>query len=107
MPTEDLARFGQLYLQKGMWNGERILSEERIETAITLQTSTGSDPHSDWEQGYGYHFRLGRHNPCHSDDNFGQFCVVMHEQDAILALTSGGASYKTQDIQNLSGIIYC
>ena len=49
MPTEDLGRFGQLYLQKGMWNGERILSEERIETAITLQTSTGSDPHSDWE----------------------------------------------------------
>lgn len=101
LKTEDLARFGQLYLQKGMWDGERILSEEWIKTATMLQTSTGSDPYSDWEQGYGYHFWLGRHNTYHSDGDFGQFCIVMPEQDTVLALTGGVASYKTQDILNL------
>ena len=101
LKTEDLTRFGQLYLQKGLWNGERILSEQWIETATTRQTATGSDPDSDWEQGYGYHFWLGRHNAYHSDGTFGQFCVVMPEQDAVLALTGGVASYKTQDVLNL------
>ena len=33
--ARDLARFGQLYLQKGMWDGERLLSEEWIEFVRT------------------------------------------------------------------------
>jgi len=87
--TEDIARFGQFYLQKGQWNGEQILSEEWIEMATARQTSNGSNPESDWEQGYGYQFWRCRHNVYRGDGAFGQYCIVMPEQDAVLAITSG------------------
>lgn len=81
--TEDIARFGQLYLQKGVWDGERVLSEAWVEAATSRQTSNGSDPDSDWEQGYGYLFWRGRHGSYRTDGAFGQFCIVLPEQDAV------------------------
>ena len=59
--TEDIARFGQLYLQKGNWNGKQLVPEAWIEAATSRQTSNGSDPNSDWNQGYGYQFWRCRH----------------------------------------------
>ena len=40
--ARDLARFGLLYLQDGMWNGERLLSEEWIEFVRTPAPATAS-----------------------------------------------------------------
>src|SRR5690606_10222925 len=86
--TEDIARFGQLYLQKGIWNGKRILSEAWIEEATSAHISNGNDPSSDWSQGYGYQFWRCQHGFYRGDGAFGQFCIVMEEYDAVLAMTS-------------------
>ena len=43
----------------------------------------------EWEQGYGYQFWRCRHNVYRGDGAFGQYCIVMPEQDAVLAITSG------------------
>ncbi len=98
--TEDIANFGQLYLQKGNWNGKQLVPKEWVEEATSYQTSNGSDPESDWEQGYGYQFWRCRHNLYRGDGAFGQFCIVMPEQDAILAITSG--TNNMQAIMNLA-----
>ena len=87
--TADIAVFGQMYLQQGVWRGRRILPASWIAAATRLQTNNGSSPDSDWEQGYGYQFWLCRHNAYRGDGAFGQYCVVMPEQDAVLAITSG------------------
>ena len=87
--TEAIARFGQLYLQKGLWNGKRILSEAWVDEATAKQVSNGSKPDSDWEQGYGYQFWRCRHGIYRGDGAFGQYCIVMPEQEAVLAITSG------------------
>ncbi len=87
--TEDIARFGQLYLQQGQWNGKQLVPAEWVAAATTRQTSNGSNPASDWEQGYGYQFWRCRHGLYRGDGAFGQFCIVMPEQDAVLAITSG------------------
>lgn len=87
--TEDIARFGQLYLQKGMWNGKRVIPEAWVEEATAKQVSNGSNPNSDWEQGYGYQFWRCRHGAYRGDGAFGQYCIVMPQQDAVLAITSG------------------
>jgi CubicO group peptidase (beta-lactamase class C family) len=87
--TEDIARFGQLYLQKGMWQGSRLLPEAWVEEATSFQVSNGDDPASDWAQGYGYQFWRCRHNAYRGDGAFGQYCIVMPEQDAVLAITAG------------------
>jgi len=87
--TEDIARFGQLYLQKGQWNGERLLPEAWVEAATARQVSNGSKPDSDWEQGYGYQFWRCRHGVYRGDGAFGQYCIVLPAQDAVIAITSG------------------
>jgi CubicO group peptidase (beta-lactamase class C family) len=87
--TEDIARFGQLYLQKGEWGGKRILPADWVSAATARQVSNGSDPASDWDQGYGYQFWRCRHGLYRGDGAFGQYCIVMPEQDAVIAITSG------------------
>ena len=87
--TEDIAKFGQLYLQKGQWNGKQLVPAKWIEVATARQTSNGSNPNSDWDQVYGYQFWRARHGAYRGDGAFGQFCVVMPKQDAVVAITSG------------------
>lgn len=89
LKTEDIARFGQLLLQKGMWNGQRILPEAWIAEATAYQVPNGPSDNPDWEQGYGYQFWRCRHGLYRGDGAFGQFCIVMPEQDAVLAITAG------------------
>jgi CubicO group peptidase (beta-lactamase class C family) len=99
--TEDIARFGQLYLQKGVWQGKRILPESWIAAATSRQTSNGSNPDSDWEQGYGYQFWRCRHNIYRGDGAFGQYCIVMPDQDAVIAITSG-----VRDMQAVMNLVW-
>ncbi len=99
--TEDIARFGQLYLQKGNWNGKQLVPAEWVEAATTRQTSNGSNPRSDWDQGYGYQFWRCRNNAYRGDGAFGQFCIVMPEQDAVIAITSG-----VKDMQSVLNLVW-
>jgi CubicO group peptidase (beta-lactamase class C family) len=88
--TEDIARLGQLYLQKGVWNGKRLLSEAWVKAATSKQVSNAPNQNPDWEQGYGYQFwRCQPKGVYRGDGAFGQYCIVMPEQDAVLAITSG------------------
>jgi CubicO group peptidase (beta-lactamase class C family) len=89
--TEDLARLGQLYLQKGVWGGQRLLSAEWIEAATSLQVETGPElnPNPDWLQGYGYQFWRGQHDSFRADGAFGQFCIVVPAADLVVAITAG------------------
>ena len=89
LTTEDIARFGQLYLQKGIWQGKRLLSEAWITEATTAQIEPVANSQSDWTQGYGYQFWRCRHGAYRGDGVFGQYCIIMPEQDAVLAITGG------------------
>ncbi len=84
----EIARFGQLYLQKGKWKGKQLIPESWVNEATSLQTSNGSSPNSDWDQGYGYQFWRSRHG-YRGDGAFGQFCLVLPKQEAVIAITSG------------------
>ena len=87
--TEDIAKFGQLYLQKGQWNGKQLVPASWVAAATSMQMANGSNPKSDWDQGYGFQFWRCRHNAFRGDGAFGQYCVVMPDQDAVLVITSG------------------
>jgi CubicO group peptidase (beta-lactamase class C family) len=87
--TEDIARFGQLYLQRGKWNGKQLLPERWVAEATSKHIANGTNPESDWNQGYGYQFWRCRHGAYRGDGAFGQYCVVMPQQEAVLAITSG------------------
>jgi hypothetical protein len=87
--SEDIARFGQLYLQKGMWRGQQILPAAWVEEATARQVPNAPNDNPDWEQGYGYQFWRCRHGAYRGDGAFGQFCIVIPDRDAVLAITSG------------------
>ncbi|MFM8395918.1 MAG: serine hydrolase domain-containing protein, partial [Acidobacteriota bacterium] len=87
--TREIARFGQLYLQRGKWQGRQLVPESWVSIATSRQVSNGSNPRSDWEQGYGYQFWRTQHGFYRGDGAFGQYCVVMPEHDAVLIITSG------------------
>lgn len=95
MKIADIAKFGQLYLQEGMWEGRRILSQEWVRTATVKHIDNGQDPDSDWAQGYGYQFWRCRHGAYRGDGAFGQFCVVLPDKQAVIAITSGAMEMQS------------
>lgn len=101
MTTREIALFGQLYLDKGLWKGRRLLSEEWIALASARQTwsgpiaVTGQDG-SDWHCGYGFKFWRCRHNCYRADGANGQFTIVMPEQDAVLSLHAGAGDTQKE-----------
>ncbi|MEN9933555.1 MAG: hypothetical protein RLZZ387_134 [Chloroflexota bacterium] len=99
--TEDIACFGQMYLQQGVWQGRQLVPAAWVAEATAKQVSNGSSPESDWAQGYGYQFWRCRHEAYRGDGAFGQFCVVMPEQDAVLAITSG-----VEDMQAVLNLVW-
>ncbi len=90
MRTEDVARFGQLLLRGGRApSGKSIVPAPWVAAASARQVSNGSNPRSDWEQGYGYQFWRCRHGAYRGDGAFGQFCIVLPSQDMVVAVTAG------------------
>ena len=105
--TEDLAKFGQLYLQKGMWNGKQIIPADWIEEATTAKIMQDPDApqsrkdSSDWLQGYCYQFWRCRNNAYRGDGAYGQFIIVMPEKDAVVAITA-----ETSDMQDEINLVW-
>jgi CubicO group peptidase (beta-lactamase class C family) len=100
--TDTIARLGLLYLQRGIWNDQRLLSEQWVADATRVQVETRvemEDPNElkpDWQQGYGFQFWMARHG-YRGDGAYGQFCVVLPEQDVVIATTAG--------TENMQGIL--
>jgi CubicO group peptidase (beta-lactamase class C family) len=99
--TEDIAKFGQLFLQKGEWQGKQLVPAEWIEQATSKQVSNGSDPERDWDQGYGFQFWRCRHSAFRGDGKDGQFCIVLPEQDLVIAITA-----NTRDMQGELNLVW-
>ena len=72
----ELAVFGQLLLQRGMWDGTQIVPAAWVDEATAFQVQNTQD-NPDWRAGYGYQFWRCRHDAYRGDGAFGQFVVVM------------------------------
>lgn len=98
LKTEDIAKFGQLYLQEGKWNEKQIIPANWVKEATLahiLQPGKDEDrDKSDWLQGYGYQFWRCRNNAYRGDGAYGQYCVVIPEKQMVVAITS-----ETPDLQ--------
>ncbi len=89
---DDLAKLGLLYLNKGVWNGQRLLSEAWVaeaSSAVSDNSANNPNPDSDWAAGYGYQFWRNAHGKgFRGDGAVGQYCLVRDDCDAVMALTS-------------------
>lgn len=98
--TEDIAKFGLLYLQKGQWHGRQLIPASWVEQATTKQIDNDKEGHSnigiDWRQGYGFQFWRCTHNSYRGDGANGQLCVVMPEKDAVVAVTADTGQFQDE-----------
>ncbi len=89
LTTEAVARFGQLLLADGVWNERRLLPPGWVATATSALTDNGmNDSTIDWRLGYGYQFWQCQHGCYRGDGAYGQYCIVMPEQDAVVVITA-------------------
>ncbi|MDX2681197.1 serine hydrolase domain-containing protein [Streptomyces sp. NY05-11A] len=103
--TDAIARLGQLYLDEGVWDGERLLSREWVAEATREQVATAPGAAADadrldWERGYGFQFWRSRHG-YRGDGAYGQFCLILPEHDAVIATTAA-----TNDMQALLTLVW-
>ena len=85
--TEDIAKLGLLHLQGGRWDGRQLLPADWVAQATSKQVDNPDREWPDWRQGYGFQFWMARHG-YRGDGAFGQFCVVLPEQDTVVASTA-------------------
>lgn len=102
LKTEDMAKFAQLFLQKGKWNSKQILPKSWVKKASTAkiiqhpELPKAKRDSSDWEQGYGYQMWRCRYNAYRGDGAFGQYMIVMPDQDAALAITAESGNMQEE-----------
>lgn len=100
--TEDMAKFGQLLMQKGQWNGQQLIPKEWIAEATSFKIdSKGGDEKvpaaiNDWSQGYCYQMWRGRHNSVRLDGMAGQFVILLPDQDAVVVLTANAQNTQKE-----------
>lgn len=84
---EDMAKLGMLYLQKGLWNGERLLSEEWTTMATTAQIVV---PDHIGVYDYGFQVWVRKeHNYFALNGMFGQNVLVFPDNDLLVVVTAG------------------
>lgn len=87
--TPAILALAQTWLDGGLWRGERIVPADYA--ALALHPSAASlaaaEMVGDWAHGYGYSFWGGSHG-YRGDGAFGQFAVVLPDQDVVVAITS-------------------
>jgi CubicO group peptidase (beta-lactamase class C family) len=99
VPTEAVAKLGQLYLRDGVWADRQLLSPQWVEEATRFHIATGI-PEPDWDQGYGFQFWRSRHG-YRGDGAYGQFMLILPEADAVVAITS-----QSEDMQGLLDAVW-
>jgi len=85
--TEDIAKFAQLLLNKGLWQNKQILPADYLAEATIPHADNSMNDRFDWKQGYGYQFWKSRHG-YRGDGAAGQYAIVLPKEDITIATTS-------------------
>jgi CubicO group peptidase (beta-lactamase class C family) len=95
--TEDIAKFGLLYLDGGRLDGRQVVPEQWVRLSTSLQVENGDHrAGDDWSQGYGFQFWRSQHGTYRADGAFGQFSIAFPEHDTVLVLTAGLADSQRE-----------
>ena len=83
--AEDMAKLGQLYLQRGKWNGQQLVSEYWIEISTARHLKTQNDTY-----GYGYQLWMEqRPGSFEYNGMLGQNVIIYPEMDMVLVTNAG------------------
>ncbi|WP_076099313.1 serine hydrolase domain-containing protein [Paenibacillus odorifer] len=82
IPTDGIAKFGQMLLNQGVYNCCRIVSEDYLKLALNEQSDNRwGQNKADWSNGYGYQFFMCRNGCKMGNGAFGQLCFIDPSRD--------------------------
>ncbi len=103
--TEDSLKFGVLHLNRGQWLGQQLLSGQWVDEATRnhvehvwmgefdgkrfLGREEGGQGAVAKRDGYGYQWWMTRHGGYYASGVFGQQCIVLPDQQTVIAFTCG------------------
>ena len=90
LKPHDLAKIGDLYLRKGIWNGQQILPKEWIELSLKPYTKDTAPESDAWNMGYGYQWWLLPHGESYAYTMLGyggQRLIASPEADLLAVFT--------------------
>ena len=83
LKTEDTARFGQLWLDRGVWEGKQLVPKEWIKKTWDQVIAT-----NEGESDYSLLFWRGRNDSLCAVGRHGQYCVMIPEKSIVIAMNS-------------------
>ena len=98
--TEDVAKLGQLLLQRGKWNGTQLVPAEWVDTMTSKLVESGpvnafvklknpslvADPENEHSQGYGYYVWQGKYGTYRLEGMRGKLTIVDPARETVLVL---------------------
>lgn len=84
--ADDLLKFGEMLLNEGVYNGQRIVSAEYIRDASIPHSVDASNGSEDWVAGYGYQFWMNAKGGYRGDGAFGQLCVILPKTNTVFVM---------------------
>jgi len=102
LSTSDMARLGYLYLRKGKWNGQQVISEEWIAESTRKQTPIPADYQTPGiNDAYGYLWWTmwyGEHSAFSAIGYDGQRICVIPDYDLVIVFTGAGGGFNVEHL---------
>ncbi len=99
----DMAKFGYLFASGGMWNNERILSQEWIDLSTHKHISQLYGAAYGWEDGYGYQWWLcedinGRDFNAYMASGWGGQWIIVSPEHKLVVVSTAGNYYTSMAV---------
>lgn len=93
---ESMAKMGQFFLNRGTWNGKRLLNEAWFDEAMkpqilqyqghmSMEEAAEKYKNDEWNQGYGYQMWVSTHGAVRLDGAWGQYVIIVPEKNMVVA----------------------
>ena len=98
---DDAAKLGLLYLNRGLWNGKRLLSEAWVDEASSIHSDNSPSDWPDWRSGYCYQFWHNSRGGYRGDGAFGQYSFILPDLGIVAA-----ALCEAENLQHAVDIVH-
>ena len=108
LSSDDITKFGVMLYNKGVYNGERIVSEEYLANATAIHSCDKNNGAPDWVSGYGFQFWRNARGGFRGDGAFGQLCLVFPEEGTVMTVMceSGNMDVEMKQVYKLLDSLY-
>ena len=106
LSCDDVAQLGRLYLGRGVYQGERLLSDEWVRMATSSQIDNNRNLTPDWSSGYGFQFWQCAGGGFRGDGAFGQLCVIVPEKNLVFTMLGECVSDMQAEMDAVHGFLH-